>query len=1473
MPAHAMTPEAKKLLATTIQSLRARLLTELHDATESAYQLSIPRARDAALTEAGHKRRGRLEAWIGEQVRGAVEATLAEKRKPTWDAEKTAEERARIEAKLVADGLRTRIRADVEKAAAYTLLNRLVLLRLLEAGRHATAQVVTGGWQSGGYRAFREMNAGLVIGDESEGYAFLLQMVFEDLAGELPGLFGTASVSELVPVPTPTLRHAVEALDVAELASCWTDDMTLGWVYQYWNDPERKLLDDKVNAGGKVERHEIASKTQMFTERYMVDWLLQNSLGPMWLAMCQKQGWTAECVGAAESDGTLARLEERRIAWRAKRDAGEVTLTALMPVAPGMEQRWAYFVPQPIPADAVEKAAASVYDLRIIDPAVGSGHFLVVAFDLLVALYREEARHRGEVGQPKWTDKAICERILEHNLSGIDLDPRAVQIAAAALWLKARQTCTDAHPRRINLVAAALKLGSLPEDDAAVVELRREVERETGIPGTLTDTLIQALKGADHLGSLLKVDAEVEAAIAKHEAVLSRVGDPTQMPMFGAPAPQQLRIAIRKEEAKATVLDRIEGFLARHTRGDDLGLRLRGEQLAAGVRFVRLVREGSYDLVVGNPPYQGTAKMDDAVYVQKTYPRGKADLYAAFLERGLQLVREGGTSALLTMRNWMFIKQYVGLRTWLLETYDLRALGDFDKGAFESVPDEVVSVVTSVFRKASPAPEESVALQPTALDDRSRDSERTGRKRGAVLAGVGRVGFRVEGLRVVPEWPVVYWWESSELRLYSSAPLIGNTSPGCVGATTSNGARFTRRSWEVASPLRSPWSPFVSGAQGLAWIEPVRLVVDWGQLGLRPKSYTEHLYGTHTRQIRNEHLYFRHGVAFSMIGADFGARIHRAPSVFGDMGSSVFPIDPVAALCVMNAAASKRRLQSLNPTIHFQVGDVNRLPLFPIANADDIFAAIEAAFGVHESHREPSVEFKSPGPSPWRHAQEWAQIAVDRAEGAPLPPYASVDDPEPRTDHVSYALGCALGRFGREGEGILDPATADLSDTSTLGTLPSGILFLNGTLDAGDRRDSLGQPAAAILHHAWDAHGGAIAPGTSLRDYLRTDFFSAVHRQMYDNRPIHWPLSSKKKSFVAWVTIHRWTAGTLRDLLADHLQPTLTRLTGEVADLRATRDGLRETTDKTAAKNAEKRLAKVKPALDELAEFIAAVEACAEAGPPPLPGTGDSASGGGCKPREVDARYAPDLDDGVMINAAALWPLLAPQWKDPAKWWKELAGPAASKGTDKKHYDWAHLAMRYWPTRVDKRCQEDPSLGVAHGCFWAYHPKRAWAWELRLQDEIGPSPEGVGFRIAEAPYRPPNAPADGGDVAHRAAYLKEHALEALATVETEVLRRRRKKKAPQETLVLLESGLWTAEPRACWDLELEIIRKQGAEFRLLAPDEPGPRASLIAEHPQLVPGRRQCLEAAQQSLRFATPEPDEGEAAEEGDDGEGEVTG
>lgn len=1436
-----MTPDSKSQLSKTIRALRATLLDDLHGETERVYRLAI-KANEAGLNQAMLVKRQRLEAWLDEQVRA--------------EAVRGKQQRARDD-----------FRRDIEKQAAYTLLNRLVFLRLLEAFGQRSPHVVTGGWDSLGYKNFREIAPALVRNDETEGYAFLLKLVFEDLAIDLPGLYGPAGMAELIPIPAKTLRALVDAFDNKELESCWTDDMTLGWVYQYWNDPEREALDAKINGGGKIEPHEIASKTQMFTERYMVDWLLQNSLGPMWLAMCKKHGWTPE----VEADGTLDRLEQRRIEWRAKRDAEEVSLTDLMPLNSDAERRWAYYVPQPIPQDAIDHAPMSVRELKILDPAVGSGHFLVVAFDLLFALYEEEARHRGEAGDDRWSDRSIVEQILGHNLHGIDLDPRAVQIAAAALWLKGRLTCAEARPERLNLVASNLRLASLPDDDPSLVELRRAVEAETGIPGTLTDSIVHALRGADHLGSLLKVDAAIDAAIAEFERSLGweAWGDRVQqLNLFPDGRVEQQKFQFSRERVAVGVLSALEAFLTRHTRADELGLRLSGEQLAAGVRFVRMVRESSYDLVVANPPYQGTSKMASSKYIEQQYRLGKADLFGAFLLRGLELVRPGGVSSMLTMRNWMFIKQYSALRQHLLATLDLRALCDLSSGAFDEINSAqvIVSVAMASFCRLSPRDGDSIVLRPFSNETLLRPGE-TARKRAATLCHVGRHNFDPTALKVVPEWPLVYWWDEEMLRTYESAPLIGDVAPAKTGVRSSDNTRYLRMPFEVQSgsvelqpvdldTAASPrWLPYVKGADGRAWIEELTDVVNWGVAGIQIKVALEYRYKAYPQCVE---YYLRPGVAFTSTGSIFAARAHRFPSIIDMKGASVFTDAIDDYVCLLNSSRARSIMCDLNPSVSFQPGDVNRVAIFPIADAADIFARVESSFTIHESHREPSVEFQQPGPSPWRQAQAWAQVAVDRPEHAPLPEYVAELDAEPPTDHLSFALGATLGRFGPHGEGILDPSqheahpsgrTSGDSDQSlarraSFDALPSGILFLDGTLDTNDRRDGLEHPAAKPLLDAWEQYGSRIAPRSHLREYLREKFFADVHRQMYENRPIHWPLSSEKKTFVAWITIHRWTESTLRVLLADHLSATLTRLDGELTDLRAARDGA----DKKAAKDAEKRFGDVVKARDELAAFIKQVEQCAEKGPPPT----DAA----CPPREADARYAPDLDDGVMINSAALWPLLTPQWKDPKKWWKELA---TSKG--KKDYDWSHLAMKYWPTRVDAKCRQDPSLGVAHGCFWKYHPARAWAWELRLQNEIG-----ADFRIQEAPYRE-----GGGDVPLRAAFLRDHPDEALAAIEKEVLRRRRKQKCLQATLALLDAGLWSAVPGQIWDLELRLSSRQGVEFRLLAPDEPAARAAFEKAHPGLVAARKQLIASMAPVAELFPDDDDEAVADdEESDDIENE---
>ena len=277
---------------------------------------------------------------------------------------------------------------------------------------------------------------------------------------------------------------------------------------------------------------------------------------------------------------------------------------------------------------------------------------------------------------------------------------------------------------------------------------------------------------------------------------------------------------------------------------------------------------------------------------------------------------------------------------------------------------------------------------------------------------------------------------------------------------------------------------------------------------------------------------------------------------------------------------------------------------------------------------------------------------------------------------------------------------------------PGGeVLYLSAySGDRPDSKDSLHHPACQPLHQAWAEHGGAIAPGKPLRDWLRLNFFKDVHVGMYEQRPIYFPLSSDKKHFVAFIAIHRWQDTTLTDLLAEYLVDDQKSLDGEIADLLGTKaqgDAKTQTT-------AEKRYTELMQLKTELDNFIQLLRQCAEVGPPPAKASDPQP--------ETAAPYRMNLDDGVMINSAALWPLLAPQWAKPKTWWSELC-----TAKDRKDYDWSHLAARYFPARVAAKCQHDPSLAVAHGCFWRYHPAKAYEWELRLQDEIGPD-----FTIDEA---------------------------------------------------------------------------------------------------------------------------------------------
>ena len=654
-------------------------------------------------------------------------------------------------------------------------------------------------------------------------------------------------------------------------------------------------------------------------------------------------------------------------------------------------------------------------------------------------------------------------------------------------------------------------------------------------------------------------------------------------------------------------------------------------------------------------------------------------------------------------------------------------------------------------------------------------------------------------------------------------PNLKGIAPAYQGMATCNNNRYLRFSWEVSpsslifsrteSYSGTSWAPYMKGAEDRVWLEPITTVVEWGADGLSVKLFNDFRHGGYSRTIKNEHLFFTKGIAYRTIGSNFSARAYAAPSVFDMGGASVFPANISETLCMLNSHRAKSILHDFNPTVNFQTYDVDRLPVFSIDAANQIYDVLQSCFDEHEKGSETSPSFVSPRPSCWRQAQIWAQGAVDRPANEPLQPFQPIYDEISPEASFSYAVGVALGRFLPTG-GIVHQGTHDVSFA-----IPAGIFFLDGTLQADEQGDSLQHPAARPLHLAWAEVGRVLDPKSDLRTWLRLKFFDS-HNDTYANKPIYWPLSSKEKTFVAWLNIHRFNAQTFKVLLADHLRAALKRIHGELEDL----NEARSSADDKSARDLEKRYDKLKLAREELQEFIETVELCAEKGAPPTDAR--------CAPREIDATFQLDWNDGVRVNAAALWPLLEPLWKGtsnaPKAWWKEIC--QARNG--EKDLDWSHVAMRYWPNRVDEKCQTDPSIAFAHGCLWKYHPERAWAWEIKLQDDAGEH-----FKIAEPPYR-----GDGGDSEHRNAYLANHGKQALSIVEKEIVRRRGRGKVKRIVPQLcIESGLWSSQPAECWALEDRIIKLQNAPFRLVSDDEHDARSRFESAYPDLAEFRKQVI--------------------------------
>jgi hypothetical protein len=669
-----------------------------------------------------------------------------------------------------------------------------------------------------------------------------------------------AEAAALFPLQ-PTILRLVEALGPGEIPpETWWSDEVLGWVYQYWNTERKDEAYAKLKAKGKLARpEELAAATCLYTERYMVDFLVQNTLGALWHEM---------------------HPESR------------------------LPKRWPYFVAPPADAPRLARAPKRVRDITLLDPACGSGHFLLRAFDLFMEMYAEEGLE----------DPAeVPALILERNLYGTDIDARAVQIAALALYLKGCSVAGPGfRPRRLNLVSADVRLPEDGERQALLERFREDREARSALEGIWTE-----LRDAPLLGSLLHPERALKEALAyrrtKVQASLLEPGS---------------------EDLEAYVRELLEGLrehVEAETAQDDLGRRLFGEEVAKGVSLVELL-SGRYDVVVTNPPYAGSKNLDQPVkgFVEREYADGKRDLYAAFILRCLDFARLDGYVGMVTQQSWLFLRSFAKLRRRVLEGTAVTTLAHLGPRAFEEIGGEVVNVALFTLRTGAPAPEHRMTAFRLVGPKSSAEKHRLLlRAIEGTASGVVSTPKQAD-LLAIPETPFVYWLRPRFFELLRSERRLSDVAEVRQGLATADNDRFVRCFWEVpelgvvenGKPVRGRWFWYAKGGRYQKWAGLEWLVVNWENDGKEIKGFPNAV-------VRNESYYFRPGLTYTLMArGSMGARSLDG-AAFDVAGISIFPppAERARLAAVLNTRVSSFLLRVTTQDLKFHAGYVGNLPV------------------------------------------------------------------------------------------------------------------------------------------------------------------------------------------------------------------------------------------------------------------------------------------------------------------------------------------------------------------------------------------------------------------------------------------------------------------------------------------------------------------------------------------------------------------
>lgn len=983
----------------------------------------------------------------------------------------------------------------------------------------------------------------------------------------------------------------------------------IGWLYQYYNTEPKNAAFAK---NGKITKDELPAVTQLFTPDWIVRYMVQNSLGRIFIDKRKNEGVFADGRGMDEM--TWAEAEEKRI-------ANEKTIAGQM--------GWKYYLPEAKQTREVGQQLQEIHqqseykevrDIKVIDPCMGSGHILVYAFDVLMQLYEDAG----------YSQRDAAQSILQNNLYGLDIDDRAAQLAYFAVMMKARQYDRRIFSRGIqphiyaiqesnNINRAHLKYLGAGMDDLEVNTARVQLEG-----------LLDTLRDAKEYGSILKVE--------NHNWELLR--------RFVAAADAGEQISM-----------------------DSAGLEVTAEQLLTLIDIAETM-ERKYDVVVTNPPYMGSSNMSAKLseFVKKNYPDSKSDLFAVFIERCGQMTAKNRYQAMITQHAWMFLSSFEKLRAKLL-LRDAVNMAHLGPRAFEEIGGEVVQTTSFVLRNSHLADYKGTycrLIEPTTQQG----------KEEMFLAGENRYTAQQSNFSKIPGSPVAYWVSKKIANLFTyplSDTVIALREGIHTGKNEMFLREWFEVSYNLivfnASGFddvdrQGRWVPYSKGGTARKWYGNNELVIGFDDIYRRKMSTMP----GHVRP--SQKLYFKEGATWSALSSGFFAlRMQPAGHLFDSKGQVAIGEKYKEIMGLFNTKVYQQLADILMPTLDYKCGDVKKLPYCHVNNprfSNLVNKNIFLGRSDWDSY-EISWDFKqhplvrgtarlADAYTAWKAEceQRFLQLKVNEEElnrifidiyglGDELTPevadkditvhriYDTKDDvPESmkgsnyvrtKRDEIvsllSYAVGCMFGRYSLDVDGLAY-AGGEWDESKYHTFLPDKDGILPITDEEYLEDDIVSRLCdwlkavygADTLEENLDFIAGALGgkAGSSrevIRSYFLKDFFKD-HCKTYQKRPIYWLFDSgKQNGFKALIYLHRYTPDTIGNLRVDYLHKMQRVYESEIGRMQ---DMIDHSTNAREVAASTKRKEKLQKQLKECREYDEMIAHLAL------------------------SRTALDLDDGVKVN-------------------------------------------------------------------------------------------------------------------------------------------------------------------------------------------------------------------------------------------------